>query len=217
MLFNISWLEWVGYVSSVLVAVSLTMSSIKKLRWYNLVGAAIFSFYGFAIQAYPVGVLNLFIVLANVYYLRGMYSASESFKVLKVDANDPYLEYFVDFHKAQIQNFFPRFDKSLLLQNEGEQKAFTLFLLRNAVVAGVFFGIKNNHILYLHLDFVSAPYRDLKPGEFIYKQNTLLFKEAGIRQIVCNTENEEHRKYLLKMGFVEKAGGNNVFEMNLQK
>ena len=215
MLFNISWLEWVGYVSSVLVAVSLTMSSIKKLRWYNLVGAAIFSFYGFAIQAYPVGVLNLFIVLANVYYLRGMYSASESFKVLKVEANDPYLEYFVDFHKAQIQNFFPRFDKSLLLQNEGEQKAFTLFLLRNAVVAGVFFGIKNSHILYLHLDFVSAPYRDLKPGDFIYKQNAQLFKEAGIRQIICNTENEEHRKYLLKMGFVEKAGGNNVFEMNL--
>ncbi len=217
MLFNISWLEWVGYVSSVLVAVSLTMSSIKKLRWYNLMGAAIFSFYGFAIQAYPVGVLNLFIVLANIYYLRGMYSASESFKVLKVEANDPYLEYFVDFHKAQIQNFFPRFDKSLLLQNEGEQKAFTLFLLRNAVVAGVFFGIKNNHILYLHLDFVSAPYRDLKPGDFIYKQNAQLFKEAGIRQIICNTENEEHRKYLLKMGFVEKAGGNNVFEMNLQK
>lgn len=215
MLFNISWLEWVGYVSSVLVAVSLTMSSIKKLRWYNLVGAAIFSFYGFAIQAYPVGVLNLFIVLANVYYLRGMYSASESFKVLKVEANDPYLEYFVDFHKAQIQNFFPRFDKSLLQQNEGEQKAFTLFLLRNAVVAGVFFGIKNNHILYLHLDFVSVPYRDLKPGDFIYKQNAQLFKEAGIRQIICNTENEEHRKYLLKMGFVEKAGGNNVFEMNL--
>ena len=215
MLFNISWLEWVGYVSSVLVAVSLTMSSIKKLRWYNLVGAAIFSFYGFAIQAYPVGVLNLFIVMANVYYLRGMYSASESFKVLKVEANDPYLEYFVDFHKAQIQNFFPRFDKSLLLQNEGEQKAFTLFLLRNAVVAGVFFGIKNNHILYLHLDFVSAPYRDLKPGDFTYKQNAQLFKEAGIRQIICNTENEEHRKYLLKMGFVEKAGGNNVFEMNL--
>lgn len=214
MLFNISWLEWVGYVSSVLVAVSLTMSSIKKLRWYNLVGAAIFSFYGFAIQAYPVGVLNLFIVLANIYYLRGMYSASESFKVLKVEANDPYLEYFVDFHKAQIQNFFPRFDKSLLLQNEGKQKAFTLFLLRNAVVAGVFFGIKNNHILYLHLDFVSAPYRDLKPGDFIYKQNAQLFKEAGIRQIICNTENEEHRKYLLKMGFVEKAGGNNVFEMN---
>ena len=214
MLFNISWLEWVGYVSSVLVAVSLTMSSIKKLRWYNLMGAAIFSFYGFAIQAYPVGVLNLFIVLANIYYLRGMYSASESFKVLKVEANDPYLEYFVDFHKAQIQNFFPRFDKSLLLQNEGEQKAFTLFLLRNAVVAGVFFGIKNNHILYLHLDFVSAPYRDLKPADFIYKQNAQLFKEAGIRQIICNTENEEHRKYLLKMGFVEKAGGNNVFEMN---
>ncbi len=214
MLFNISWLEWVGYVSSVLVAVSLTMSSIKKLRWYNLVGAAIFSFYGFAIQAYPVGVLNLFIVLANIYYLRGMYSVRESFKVLKVEANDPYLEYFVDFHKDQIQNFFPRFDKTLLHEAVGDGKAFTLFLLRNAVVAGVFFGVKNNQILYLHLDFVSAPYRDLKPGEFIYRQNAQLFKEAGIRQVVCNTENAEHRKYLLKMGFAEKTGGKNVYELN---
>ena len=49
MFLNISLLEWVGYLGSVLVSVSLTMSSIVKLRWFNLVGAGIFSFYGFAI------------------------------------------------------------------------------------------------------------------------------------------------------------------------
>ena len=82
-------------------------------------------------------------------------------------------------------------------------------------MAGVFFGEKNNHILYLHLDFVTPAYRDLKPGDFIYKQNRQLFKDAGIRQIVCNTENAEHRKYLLKMGFYENVGGKHVFEMNI--
>ena len=62
MLLNISILEWLGYLSSVIVAISLTMSSIIKLRWFNLVGAAAFSFYGFMIGSLPVGFLNLFIV-----------------------------------------------------------------------------------------------------------------------------------------------------------
>lgn len=215
MLFNISWLEWIGYLSSVLVAVSLTMSSIKKLRWFNMTGAAIFSFYGFAIGSLPVGLLNLFIVMANIYYLRGMYSARESFKALKVEASDPYLDYFVSFYKDQISTFFPKFEKDLLLQGAENQKNFALLLLRNALPVGVFFGIKNNHILYLHLDFVTPPYRDLKPGDFIYKQNIALFKEEGISQIICNTENSEHWKYLLNMGFQEKTGGKNAFELNL--
>ncbi|HSV76380.1 MAG TPA: hypothetical protein VLH37_05040 [Bacteroidales bacterium] len=66
---EISILEWIGYIASVVVAVSLMMVSIVKLRWLNLVGSAVFSFYGFAIGAYPVGVLNLFIALVNIYYL----------------------------------------------------------------------------------------------------------------------------------------------------
>ena len=59
MFLNIPLIEWIGYAGSVIVAVSLTMSSIKKLRWYNLVGAAVFSFYGFTIGALPVGILTV--------------------------------------------------------------------------------------------------------------------------------------------------------------
>ena len=32
-------LEWIGYIASLIVLVSLLMSSIKKLRWINLFGA----------------------------------------------------------------------------------------------------------------------------------------------------------------------------------
>ena len=41
--------EWVGYLASVVVAISLMMSNIKKLRWWNLIGAALFVAYGLAI------------------------------------------------------------------------------------------------------------------------------------------------------------------------
>lgn len=196
MLFNIPLLEWVGYVGSVIVAVSLTMSSIKKLRWYNLVGASVFSFYGFAIGALPVGLLNLFITAADIYYIYKMYSVQESFKSIRVEATDPYLNYFVDFYRLQIKEFFPLFDKTIF-----EKDVFALLLLRNATVAGVFIGVKDGDTLIVHLDFVTVEYRDLKPGDFLYKKNVELMKSQGIQEIVCSTDNKFHQKYLLKMGF----------------
>jgi len=62
--------EIIGYVASLLVAVSLMMRSVLKLRIINLLGAAAFTLYGLLIDAYPVAVMNLFIVLIDLYYLR---------------------------------------------------------------------------------------------------------------------------------------------------
>ena len=47
------WLEIMGYTASIIVFFSLLMSSIIKLRWYNLLGASLFSLYGFLIGALP--------------------------------------------------------------------------------------------------------------------------------------------------------------------
>lgn len=68
--------EWVGYLASVLVAISLMMSNIKKLRWWNLLGAGLFVAYGLAINALPVALVNFFIVLIDIYYLVKLYRDS---------------------------------------------------------------------------------------------------------------------------------------------
>ena len=211
MLFNISAIEWVGYVGSILVALSLTMNSIKKLRWYNLVGASVFSFYGFVIGALPVGLLNLFIVLVDIYYLFEMYSKKDLFKSIVIKPESAYLEYFIEYYKKEIKLFFPKFDQSILKNTDENNRTFTLLLLRNAVVAGVFIGIKNNQILYVYLDFVIKEYRDLKPGKFFYNKNIEFLKNKGINQIICNTENEQHKNYLQKMGFYMQKNNLNVY------
>lgn len=72
--------EWVGYLASVVVAISLMMSNIKKLRWWNLVGAALFVAYGLAINAIPVALVNFFIVLIDAYYLIKLYRADSILK-----------------------------------------------------------------------------------------------------------------------------------------
>ena len=69
--------EWVGYLASVVVAISLMMSNIKKLRWWNLIGAALFVAYAVAIGAYPVALVKFFIVLIDTYYLVKLYREAD--------------------------------------------------------------------------------------------------------------------------------------------
>ncbi len=67
---SVNAIELLGYLASGLVAVSLMMRSLHKLRIINMIGAFLFTLYGFFIGAYPVAVLNGFIVLVNIYYLQ---------------------------------------------------------------------------------------------------------------------------------------------------
>ena len=66
---NIKFVECLGYLASVLVAISFLMKSINKLRFINMVGGICFFIYAVAINAIPVALINLFTVCINVYYL----------------------------------------------------------------------------------------------------------------------------------------------------
>ncbi|MDD3195584.1 MAG: hypothetical protein PHU68_07260 [Paludibacter sp.] len=205
MLLNITWLEWIGYLSSVIVAISLTMRSIVRLRWYNLVGSAIFSFYGFMIGSLPVGILNLFIVLVNLYYLRSIYSREEAFRAMKTDVDDSYLKYYFDFYKKDILKFFP--DAERVMEEVGASSdSWVLLLLRDAQLAGILVGKRNGSTLHVYIDYVTAPYRDLKTGEFVYKHSDL-FKKEGIKLLVQQSDKEVQQRFLSKMGFVESRAG----------
>jgi len=72
-LFGISIVEIFGYLGSFVVLVSLTMNSIVKLRWINLLGALMFTMYAVIIKAYPTIFMNFGIVLIDVYYLLKLY------------------------------------------------------------------------------------------------------------------------------------------------
>ena len=108
---GISLVEWLGYFASVLVAFSLTMSSILKLRWLNLTGFITFTIYGFLIWAVPVLMVNSLIVLVNVYFLVRMYTRGDFFKVMEIKPDSLYLGAFLDFHDQEIRKEFPQFSQ----------------------------------------------------------------------------------------------------------
>jgi len=202
---EINILQWIGYAASVIIALSMTMNSIVKFRWINLVGAITFSTYGFLIGALPVGFLNGFIVAVDIYYLFKIYSKKETFETLEIRANNKYIFRFLEFHNKEIQKFFPGF------AYKPEMNTVSFFILRNAAIAGLFLAHrKDGNVLKVGLDYVIPEYRDFKNGKFIYLRLRKKFIDDGFDKIVTSGNSDKYSKYLKKIGFKEDFDGTYV-------
>ena len=191
------WIEWFGYSASIIVAVSMVMSSIIRLRWINMIGASLFTAYGIIISAIPIALLNFFIVAIDVYFLYKIYTRKEYFKILNIKSHNNYLLEFLLFHKNEIGKFFADYKYS------PDKNAISFFILRNMSVAGVFLAEKiGEKSLLIDLDYVIPEYRDFKLAKYIYIENEKYFIELGYDKLYSNPQNDYHNKYLKKMGFL---------------
>jgi hypothetical protein len=206
---DFSFLQFIGYAASVIIALSMTMSSIVKFRWINLIGALTFSVYGFIIGAYPVGFLNGFIVLVDLYYLIQIYSKKEIFETLEIRPDNKYLLRFLEFHNTEILKFFPHFTY------KPELNTVSFFILRDVAVAGVFLAHRvNEDTLKVGLDYVIPEYRDYKNGQHIYLHVKKKFLESGFKKVIATSDSKEYSIYLKKLGFVQNKEG--FYEKNLE-
>jgi len=195
-------LEWIGFAASVIIALSMTMSSIVKFRWINLIGATTFSIYGFLIGALPVGFLNGFIAAVDIYYLLTIYGKKEVFETIEINEDNNYLLRFLEFHHKDIQKFFPGFSY------RPEMNTIGFFILRDMAVAGLFLAHRENkNILKVGLDYVIPEYRDFKNGKFIYLQLRKKFIDEGFEMVKASAKSKKYSQYLKKIGFSENQQG----------
>lgn len=201
--------EIIGYVASVLVAVSLMMSAIIKLRVVNMIGAFTFSVYGILIGSIPVAAMNGFIVLINIYFLIKLYRDKEYFKLLNVDKESKYLEEFLHFYRDEIKTYQPDFDFD-------KPYNFSLFILRDMIPAGLILGSKDESgELKLDLDFVIPNFRDFKIGDYLFEDKLNYFREMGISKILAASGNEDHNRYLERTGFNKVRPDGFSYELTL--
>lgn len=195
------WLELIGYVASILVALSLAMSSILKLRVISLFGAIAFTVYGILIGALPVALANLFIVFVNIYYLWTMRRTSERYHLMEVSPGDDYLDQFLEFHAEDIGKYAPYFD-GLVKKSE-----VVFFILRDMIPAGLFIGEREAEgTVRAKLDFVIPAYRDFKVGHFLFHESDC-FSRQGISEVVSEPGSPVHEAYLKKTGFEQGEDG----------
>ena len=75
---DMNMVEILGYAASIMVAISLTMKDIVKLRILNFIGCALFTAYGLMIDSWPVVLTNGFIACVNIYFLATMHQEKKS-------------------------------------------------------------------------------------------------------------------------------------------
>jgi len=203
---GINIVEIIGYIASTLILISLNMTSIIKLRWFNLAGAIFFAVYGFLFHAYPVAVMNILIALTNVYNLIILNNKQDLFNTQIMQPKDAFFNKLIEFHAEDIAKFYPKF--------KIKDDMICLIILRNMQIAGIFIGSKKKDKLKIEVDYALKKYRDFKVGNFLYPQLKEILSKEEIDTIYCNID--ENLKYASKMGFsLNKIDGKDIMNLKI--
>ena len=208
------WVEIVGYTGSFLVALSLSMKSISKLRKINLVGASTFAAYGFLVGAYPVLLLNSFIAIVDIYYLLQMRKQKDYFELLPIRTKEsPFLLRFLEYHAQDIKYFFPDFIF------DTQKNYIITFVLRNLMPVSLFIAEKKeSETLHVCLDYSIPAYRDLKNAHYLLYRGQEFFAQHNYRYLISRSDVPAHQKYLKKLGFIkDSTKDGNWFKKELKK
>ena len=65
-------IEIVGIIATLFVLASFILNDIRKVRYINIIGAALFVIYGLSIGAFSTWLLNGLLIVIHVHYLRKM-------------------------------------------------------------------------------------------------------------------------------------------------
>ena len=145
-----------------------------------MTGSIIFAIYGLLIKSYPVAVMNMGIVLVNIYYLRQIYGRIDLFKLIPI-ADYAYFNHFMDVYKKDMSKFI---DVQLDITKEGLLK---YFVIRNTIPAGLFIGnpIEDDKLEIL-VDYTTPAYRDFKIAQYLFEQQKEVFLDRGFKFLLIN-------------------------------
>lgn len=188
-------LDLFGYAASAVIAVSLMMTSLFRLRVLNLGGSVAFVVYAVLIEAWPVAGLNVFISGINVIFLVKLLRRQDTFSLLEVDGDSAYLRRFLDFYAADIRRLVPGF-RYLPQENQ-----IRVFVLRDMVPAGLLIGRMTESALDVDLDYATPRFRDLKIGRYLYDPGAGFFTSKGVRRFVTDPGVAVHNRYLARIGY----------------
>ena len=192
------WLEIFGYIGSTLVVVSLLMASVVKLRIINTIGSIISGTYALIIGSFPLALMNISLIIINLYYLYKMLKTKQQFDVVQGKGDDAFVKYFVDSNKADMAAFFPE----VAVKGAADEVAYLVCC--NGAPAGILVGNDlGDGVLDVLVDYSTPAYRDCSVGTYLYSN----LNAYGVKKLVFSQKKSDaHASYLTKMGFENVDG-----------
>ena len=196
-------LEIFGYIGSVLVVVSLLMTSVIKLRIFNMAGSIISGTYALIIGSFPLVLMNGCLIIINIYNLYKLLNTKQEYDLVEIKAEDAFTGYFLEHYKTDIKKYFPDFGFDV------SEMDMAYLVCCKADPAGILLGKKCGiDEIEISLEYTTQMFRDCSAGKYLYEE----LAGKGIKKLVLRNAGEDHRAYLLKMGY---TGSNGVYEKKL--
>lgn len=187
------YLEIIGYIGTALVILSMMMSSVVKLRIFNICGSVISLGYAILTMTFPVALLNLVLIVINTIQLINHYRAKRTLRYVNVAADDGFLALIKEHYFEDLYDFFPnaRFEGDVFIVFSG------------VTVVGVLAGTQEGDTMDIHVDYAAPGYRNYSIASFLFP----ILNSRGVERVYTDKgANRSHRCYLKGIGFVEKDG-----------
>lgn len=190
------WLELFGYLGTAFVLISMLMTSVVKLRIFNLTGSVISVIYAVLTGTWPVVVLNFCLTIINIGQLIRLRKTKVEFTYVQAGAQDKLLTHFLNVNQADIEKYFPGY------AYEPQEDTQVHMVYDGMEAVGVMIGQRQGNTFVSDLDYVTPKYRDCSIAQYLFGQ----LKEGGFEQVVEAKVSDLHDQYLVKMGFVPSEG-----------
>ena len=185
-------IELIGYLGAVLIAISVLIPSVIRLRVFSLIGCIALLIYGVFIRSYPVVVLHSILTVVSIFHLIRLLATQRHFELVNMGKDSGVLEYFLTCYQEDIRKFFPEFQKNVTDFDTA------YMVLSDTVPAGVLLGnLKEDGTLDVMLDYATPGYRDCSVGRFLYER----LPERGVYRLLLRVRTNDLELYLQKMGF----------------
>lgn len=174
------WLDVLGWGGSALLIWSVLQTQLLRFRVLNLAASAVLVLFNGLLAIWPMVAMNLALCAINLWHLRrlvGRRHDDAAFTVLAVDGSDRYLQHLLAVHRADLLRFQPDLD---LESWPADRRAFLVQLGDETV--GIVLLRGTGSTVLIELDWVSERFRDLSPGEFVWRRSSLL-QDLGITRV----------------------------------
>ncbi len=194
-------MDFIGYLASAFLAISLIVSNSFKFRVFSSLGCLTFIIYGFVVHAFPVMLANGILLIINGYQLWKLTRIEEEFLFVPILPENRIVQKFLAYYSNDIKNYFPDFSFEKLLPNH-----ISYVVLRDIAIANIFVAeVQENGNAIMKVNYTVPQYRDFKVTKFIIERESNTLKAKGVKKLVYDSVfNPKHLQFLKVMGFSEE-------------
>ena len=187
------YLEIFGYIGTALVIISMMMTSITKLRIFNITGSIISTIYSVIYNTWPIVVMNSCLIIINTFHLIRSFCHKKIYHCVKIENNDKIIDLFINKNNKDLSCYYNKIDY--------KSNDLTFVIYDGCEAIALISGNKNNNIFEIKYIYSNKGNRNSNVFSQLFNE----LKENNVNVLSSSLVSEKQVKFLLNLKFEFKG------------